>query len=67
MIIRFMWKDVITELVASGLSEKEIAARVGVTQPTINRIKLGRRKKVEHEVGEALLNLQKSVREDSHI
>lgn len=59
-----MWKDVVSELVASGLSEKAIADQVGVTQPTINRIKLGRRKKIDHETGEALLALQRSIREE---
>lgn len=62
MIIRFMWKEIVSELVASGLSEREIADSIGVTQPTINRIKLGRRRKIDHETGEALLALQKTVR-----
>jgi transcriptional regulator with XRE-family HTH domain len=56
-----MWRELIVELVAAGLSEREIADKVGVAQPTINRIKLGRRKRVEHETGELLLKLHRQV------
>lgn len=56
-----MWKEIISELVAAGLSEQQIADQVGVSQPTINRIKLGRRNRVEHETGEALRKLHKKT------
>lgn len=62
MNIRFMWEEIIRDLIAAGLSEGEIATRIGTSQPTINRIKLGRRKRVEHEIGEALLALQRTMK-----
>lgn len=57
-----MWEEIIRDLIAAGLSEGEIATRIGTSQPTINRIKLGRRKRVEHEIGEALLALQRTMK-----
>ena len=34
-------QEVLQTLIASGLSETEIAQRIGVSQPTVNRIKNG--------------------------
>lgn len=57
-----MWTELINELLESGLSEQKIADRIGTSQATVNRIKLGRRKRVQHETGQALIALQNWVR-----
>ena len=56
-----MWKEIIIDLVTWGLSEREIAAQVGLSQPQINRLKHGRRKSVRHETGELLRKLHKQA------
>jgi len=50
----------IEQLRAARLTEKAIALRVGVTQPTINRIRHGVMQP-SWETGEALIRLAKKV------
>ena len=53
------WKQIISDIIDSGLSEQEIAAIVGTTQPTINRIKTGVVNQPKYEMGVALVALHK--------
>lgn len=53
------WKSVIGELEASGLTQKEIADRVGCSQPYVSQLKSGARKKPEFETGQALVDLHR--------
>lgn len=47
----------VEKLIADGMTESEIAAAAGVSQPTINRIKTGKHKSTNFETGAALVRL----------
>jgi predicted transcriptional regulator len=47
----------LNDLVDSGLSEGEIATRVGSTQPTVHRIKSGKTADPHYQVGKAIERL----------
>ena len=55
------WPHIITDLTGAGYSEAKIAERVDTTQPTINRLKLGRQATVRYEVGAKLKKLHVEV------
>lgn len=62
-----MFKQIVLDLIHSGLSEQEIADYVGTSQPSVNRIKLGKQGKsgVKYETGVKLIELHKArVRPD---
>lgn len=42
-----------------GFSEAELAKEIGTTQPTVNRIKLGKIKVPNFELGQRLIELSK--------
>lgn len=48
-----MLSSIIESLITSGLTEKQVAERVGASQPTINRIRRGRQKP-GYELADAL-------------
>lgn len=52
-----MFDQLIADLVASGMTEAEIADQLPCSQASVNRIKLGKQKKVGHELGEAIKKL----------
>lgn len=56
-----MFKQIVLDLIHSGLSEQEIAQIVGTSQPSINRIKLGKqgRSGVKYEMGVKLVELHR--------
>ncbi|WP_424195498.1 hypothetical protein ACMYR3_06085 [Ampullimonas aquatilis] len=56
-----MFKKIILNLISTGLSEREIAVLVGMSQPTINRIKLGKQDgvSISYSLGTRLLELHK--------
>ncbi|HEX8894427.1 MAG TPA: helix-turn-helix domain-containing protein [Terriglobales bacterium] len=60
------WSKLITELLASGMTQAEIADRIGVTQSAINQVlHQGRQKRAQRgfkfEPGMKLVELHKSV------
>lgn len=57
--------ELVQELVNSGLSEAKIADAVGFSQPTINRVKLGKQKNIGFALGQSLIELQKKNRRKS--
>lgn len=58
-----MFKQIVLDLVRSGKSEQEIADYVGTSQPSINRIKLGKQGKsgVKYETGVKLIEMHRAV------
>ena len=52
-----MWTDIIKELGKVGLSDAEIARRVGANQTTITRLKNGRTADTSYQTGVAILRL----------
>ena len=56
------WKTVIVEIQHKlGLTETQLAKRVGCSQPAINRIKSGKRRPM-YELGAKLVSLHAKVR-----
>lgn len=55
-----MFSNVVENLIRSGMTESEIAGRVGSSQPSINRIRNGKQKP-GYELGDALLKLSREV------
>jgi len=53
------WKKLISDLIATGMTQAEIAKRVQVTQPTICDIAAGRIKDVRWSNGERLRALHR--------
>ena len=51
------WKKIIAELEAAGVTQLEIAAAIGVEQPTVSRYKSGDIKSCEYRIGKALIEL----------
>jgi len=60
-----MFNQVVEKLIQSGLTESEIASRVGSSQPSINRIRRGKQKNVGYQLGDALLKLSQERCPDS--
>lgn len=56
-----MFQRIVLDLIEAGLSEQEIAQAVGTSQPSINRIKLGKQGKsgVKYELGVKLIELHR--------
>lgn len=46
-------KDMVSAILATGLSEAELAIKIGVSQPTVNRIKKGSQN-VGYETGKKI-------------
>ena len=55
-----MIQTFIIELIAAGVSERDIAARIGVTQPSINRMRNGKQQPT-YEVGKKIADLYEEV------
>jgi transcriptional regulator with XRE-family HTH domain len=49
-----MFDQLIKDLLAAGLSEYQIAAQVGCSQPTINRIKRGTQSNIGARIADGL-------------
>jgi hypothetical protein len=61
------WSVVITELEAAGLSQKEIAAEAGCSQPYVSQLKTGRRSRCrDFEIGRRLVELHQRKRPDRY-
>lgn len=61
-----MWKDIVTALINSGLTQYEIAARVGISQPHVSDLANGHRgKRIGFELGNKLLALHAERCRDS--
>ena len=52
-----MFSAIVEKLIRSGMTESEIAAKVGCSQPSVNRIRKGKQKNLSYELGAALLAL----------
>ena len=53
------WKLVIEELERTGLTQNEIAAQAGCSQPYVSQLKSGKRKNPDYHVGTALESLHR--------
>ena len=58
-----MWQQIIKELGQIGLTDAEIARRVGANQTTITRLKNGRIADTSYQTGHALHQLLADVRQ----
>ena len=56
-ILSMEWKNLIKELLDSGMTQTEIAKAVGTVQSTVSRMKDGHHPKVEYSVGAKLIQL----------
>ena len=56
-----MWPKILTELNDAGLSDNEIARRVGINQSTISRLRNGELCDTAYQTGLKLLALHVSV------
>ncbi len=54
---RIFWADLLRELTDAKLTQREIAGRVGSSQPAISRLCNGETDDPLHSVGQALLDL----------
>lgn len=54
---RIMWKKIITDLEALGITQREISLAAGVTQGAISQLKTGRNKDTTYSVGSVLIAL----------
>ncbi|WLW64284.1 hypothetical protein RA224_12905 [Achromobacter aegrifaciens] len=55
------WKKLTQDLIASGLTQVEIANRVGCSQPTIAQLASGAQRDVRWTYGEKLRSLHRKV------
>ena len=53
------WQTLITDLCAYGLTQAEIAEKVGLKQPTISNLKTGALTSIAWEAGQAIVKLHK--------
>lgn len=53
------FQRIISDLVAVGWSERALARKFGVTQPSISQLKTGRTKQPKYDLGAALVRLHK--------
>ena len=51
------WEHIIIDLLDEGFSQKMIAEELEVSQPTVSRILTGVTTRVEHALGEALIEM----------
>lgn len=56
------WRDIISELVAAGLSQAEIGQRLGHAQSWVSGVAVGRIKSVRWEEGQKLIAMLAEVR-----
>ncbi|PIT51861.1 hypothetical protein BHC44_09640 [Snodgrassella alvi] len=57
------WQKLLKEIYASGLTQKEMAQKIGVSQPWINAALQGTRgKKVSFDIGMAIKSLHEAVK-----
>lgn len=57
------WQQLMHELMDSGLSQTKIAELLGTTQATVSRIASGSVKAVYWDMGNKILNLVKTIKE----
>jgi predicted XRE-type DNA-binding protein len=55
------WKNIITEICASGMTQRQVAAEVGIAQPSLCDIANGHTKSPSWPVGDALLRIHDRV------
>lgn len=55
------WKQIIAEIVASEMTQIQIAAIVGCGQATISDLAFGTTKEPRHSLGEAIMALHQKV------
>lgn len=56
------WKLLISECIAAGMSQAEIAKQIGVTQSAISHVLKGSQKGFLYEPGKKLIDLHRRVR-----
>lgn len=56
------WTEHIKLIMGRGLTQAEIARRVGSTQATIANLVVGRAKEPGHALGQALIQLERNTR-----
>ena len=59
-----MWTEIIKNLNSAGLSDVEIARRVGVNQSTITRLRHGLVKNTSYQTGQALIDLRDEIAQE---
>lgn len=55
------WPEVLRKIVATGLSQAEIARRVGLSQPTVSNLLSGKIKTTGYGYGVKIMALHKAV------
>lgn len=60
-----MWKELIRQLNDRGMTDKQIGEKVGLSQPTITRLKNGVLNSTAWENGQALIALRDKVQNES--
>lgn len=55
------WQKIVIDLVSLGMTQAEIAEKIGVSQPTISDLKNGNIKEPLHSKGCALIGLHKRM------
>lgn len=58
-----MWQEIIKQLGETGLTDAEIARRVGTNQTTITRLKNGRIADTSYQTGHALHRLLDDIKQ----
>lgn len=53
------WKNIIGDLVRSGLTQKQLAEKAGLPQSSVSELIKGTQKTVKWEVGETLIALHR--------
>ena len=56
-----MWQQIINRLITGGMSEREIARRCSVSQPTINRLRTGAIKEPMWTLGKCLCDIDAEI------
>lgn len=56
------WPEIIKSIIERGMTQPEIARRVGCTQGAISALAVGRVKEPGHALGQALIQLERNTR-----
>lgn len=61
IVLPMPWTVLIRELQACGLTQEEIASKVGITQPSVSALAAGKVKQPSFDLGNKLLKLHAKV------
>jgi len=67
MLVAMNWQKIIDDLVSLGMTQADIAKKIGVSQPTVSNIKSGNIRDLLHSNGCALVRLHKRTLRASKI